>query len=245
MNKEFSRTAIIYGEPAIEVLEKSHVAVFGIGGVGGYVVEALARSGVSHFSLIDDDTVAISNLNRQIIATRKDIGRNKVDVMKERILSINPDAVVETYKCFFLPLNQDQFDFKKFDYVVDAVDTVSAKIALVLKAKDANVPIISSMGAGNKVNPNAFIVCDLYKTEMDPIAKVMRYELKKRGVDKLKVVYSKEKPIEPLSCDEEAKNGKRSIPGSNAFVPASAGLLIASEVVRDLTNDIARAELKR
>lgn len=240
MINQFSRTELLLGSKAIEILKNAHVAIFGIGGVGGYVVEALARSGVGHFTIIDNDKVSLSNCNRQIIATTKTVGLDKVDVMKERILSINPDAIVDTYKCFFLPETQDQFDFTHFDYVIDAIDTVSGKIAIILKAKEANVPVISSMGTGNKLNSMAFIVSDIYKTEMDPLAKVMRHELKKRHVKKLKVVYSKEKPIEPLINEdtqkEIANTSRRSVPGSNAFVPPAAGLLIASEVVKDLIN---------
>lgn len=240
MINQFSRTELLLGSKAIETLKNAHVAIFGIGGVGGYVGEALARSGIGHFTIIDNDKVSLSNCNRQIIATTKTVGLDKVDVMKERILSINPDAIVDTYKCFFLPTNQDQFDFTHFDYIVDAIDTVSGKIAITLKAKEANVPVISSMGTGNKLNPMAFVVSDIYKTEMDPLAKVMRHELKKRHVKKLKVVYSKEKPIEPLINEDTQKEishtSRRSIPGSNAFVPPAAGLLIASEVVKDLIN---------
>lgn len=240
MINQFSRTELLLGSKAIETLKNAHVAIFGIGGVGGYVVEALVRSGIGHFTIIDNDKVSLSNCNRQIIATTKTVGLDKVDVMKERILSINPDAIVDTYKCFFLPETQDQFDFTHFDYVVDAIDTVSGKIAIILKAKEANVPVISSMGTGNKLNPMAFAVSDIYKTEMDPLAKVMRHELKKRHVKKLKVVYSKEKPIEPLISEdikkEIAHTSRRSVPGSNAFVPPAAGLLIASEVVKDLIN---------
>lgn len=240
MINQFSRTELLLGSKAIETLKNAHVAIFGIGGVGGYVAEALARSGIGHFTIIDNDKVSLSNCNRQIIATTKTVGLDKVDVMKERILSINPDAIVDTYKCFFLPETQDQFDFMHFDYVVDAIDTVSGKIAIILKAKEANVPVISSMGTGNKLNPMAFVVSDIYKTEMDPLAKVMRHELKKRHVKKLKVVYSKEKPIEPLINEdtqkEIANTSRRSIPGSNAFVPPAAGLLIASVVVKDLIN---------
>lgn len=240
MINQFSRTELLLGSKAIEILKNAHVAIFGIGGVGGYVVEALVRSGIGHFTIIDNDKVSLSNCNRQIIATTKTVGLDKVDVMKERILSINPDAIVDTYKCFFLPETQDQFDFTHFDYVVDAIDTVSGKIAIILKAKEANVPVISSMGTGNKLNPMAFVVSDIYKTEMDPLAKVMRHELKKRHVKKLKVVYSKEKPIEPLISEDTKKeiahNSRRSVPGSNAFVPPAAGLLIASEVVQDLIN---------
>lgn len=247
MLNQFSRTQLLFGAEAMEKLKNSRVAVFGVGGVGGYVVEALARSGVGSFDLIDDDKVCLTNINRQIIATMETVGKYKVDVMKDRILSINPFCKVETYKCFFLPENQDDFDFTKYDYIVDAIDTVSAKIALVLKAQKSKTPIISCMGAGNKLDPQAFHVTDIYKTSVDPLARVMRYELKKRRVKKLKVVYSTEYPTRPLedmsiSCRTHCVcpagtrkcTVKRDIPGSNAFVPASAGLLIASEVLKDL-----------
>ena len=239
----FSRTELIFGKSAIEKLKKAHIAIFGIGGVGGYVVEALARSGVEHFTLVDADKVSTSNINRQIIATQDSVGKNKVDVMKVRILSINPNADVETKNLFFLPETENQIDFDKFDYIVDAIDTVKAKIRLVEIANEKHIPIISSMGAGNKINPMGFLVADINKTEVDPLAKVMRQELRKRGIKHLKVVYSKEKPLKPLESFGE--NGRREISGSNAFVPSAAGLLIASEVVRDLTNDVVREELKR
>ncbi len=248
MLDQFSRTQLIFGKDAMEVLKNSHVCVFGIGGVGGYVCEALARSGVGKFTLIDNDTVSLTNINRQIIATMDTIGKYKVDVMKERILSINPKAIVETYKCFYLPSNANQFDFTKYDYVIDAIDTITAKIDIILKAQEVNTKIISSMGAGNKTDPMSFKITDIYKTEMDPLAKVMRHELKKRNVKKLKVIYSTEKSLKPLNDEEnyeELKSGKRETPGSNAFVPSACGLLIASEVVKDLTNDVARSELKR
>ena len=243
---QFIRSQLIYGEEAIMQLQKSHVAIFGVGGVGGYVAESLARTGVHHFTLVDNDVVSLSNINRQIIADTKTIGRLKVEVMKERILSINPDAVVETKNIFFLGDGNEDIDFESFDYIVDAIDTVKAKIALVMKAKEVNVPIISSMGAGNKVNPMDFVVTDISKTEMDPLAKVMRVELRKKGIHHLKVVYSKEKPVQPIKyyLDEEVVN-KRNVPGSNAFVPPACGLLIASEVVRDLTENVAREVLKR
>lgn len=247
MLNQFSRTQLLFGAEAMEKLKNSRVAVFGVGGVGGYVVEALARSGVGSFDLIDDDKVCLTNINRQIIATMETVGKYKVDVMKDRVLSINPFCKVETYKCFFLPENQDDFDFTKYDYIVDAIDTVSAKIALVLKTQKSKTPIISCMGAGNKLDPQAFHVTDIYKTSVDPLARVMRYELKKRRVKKLKVVYSTEYPTRPLedmsiSCRTHCVcpagtrkcTVKRDIPGSNAFVPASAGLLIASEVLKDL-----------
>ncbi len=243
MLNQFSRTELLLGKEAMEHLSECRVAVFGIGGVGGYVCEALARSGVGIFDLIDDDKVCLTNINRQIIATHKTIGRYKTDVMKERILDINPEAEVNTYQCFFLPENASEFPFDKYDYVVDAIDTVTAKIELVMQCQKMNIPIISSMGAGNKLDPTLFRVADIYKTQMDPLSKVMRHELKKRGVNKLKVVYSEEKPIKPLedmanSCPPEMQpqsTGRRSIPGSTAFVPSVAGLIIAGEVIKDLT----------
>ena len=198
MLDQFSRTELLLGNTAMEKLAGSKVAVFGIGGVGGYVVEALARSGVGAFDLIDDDKVCLTNLNRQIIATRKTVGKYKTEVMKERMLEINPDVKVEIHDCFFLPENAKDFPFEEYDYIVDAVDTVTAKIALVMKAKEMNIPIISSMGAGNKLDASKFEVADIYKTSVCPLAKVMRRELKKRGVKKLKVVYSKEEPIKPV-----------------------------------------------
>lgn len=248
MLNQFSRTELLFGNEAMDKLQNSRVAVFGIGGVGGYVCEALVRSGVYHFDLIDDDQVCLTNLNRQIIATRKTIGQYKVDVMRERILEINPDADVSVHKCFFLPENADEFPFEEYDYVVDAVDTVTAKIELVMKAQEKGVPIISSMGAGNKLDPSAFKVADIYKTRVDPLARVMRREMKKRGVKKLKVVYSEEdpkRPIEDMSvscrnnciCPPGAQHKcteRRDIPGSTAFVPSVAGLIIAGEVIKDL-----------
>lgn len=227
----FSRTELLLGKEAMQALKKARVAVFGIGGVGGYVAEALARSGVGCLDLIDHDRVTLTNINRQIIATGKTVGRYKVDVMKERILDINPDAVVNTYKSFFLPENKEEFDFRAYSYVVDAVDTVTAKIQLVIEAKNADTPIISSMGAGNKLDPTQFEVADIYETSVCPLAKVMRRELKKREISHLKVVYSKEKPI---SLEKVIEDG-RVIPGSNAFVPSVAGLIIAGEVIRDIT----------
>lgn len=232
--EQFSRTELLLGAENMERLQQSHVAVFGIGGVGGYVCEALVRSGIGEFDLIDSDTVALSNLNRQIIATHKTVGLPKVEVMKARMEEINPQVKVCTHQCFFLPENADSFDFSKYDYVVDCIDTVTAKIELILRCQAEGVPIISSMGAGNKLDGSRFRVTDIYKTEMDPLAKVMRRELKKRGVRKLKVVYSDEKPITLSEQTEE--NGKR-IPGSMAFVPAVAGLVLAGEVVKDLCKD--------
>ncbi len=233
MKAEVSRTALLLGEEGIHRLEKSRVAVFGIGGVGGYVAEALARSGVGQLDLIDKDEVSLSNINRQIIALHSTVGRRKVDVMKERILDINPEAVVCTYPCFFLPDTAVEFDFSQYDYVVDAIDTVSAKIALILKAREANVPVISSMGAGNKLDPSRFEVADIYGTSVCPLARVMRRELKKRGVDRLKVVYSREEARIPLDATKDPESGKVT-PGSLAFVPSAAGLLLAAEVVMDL-----------
>lgn len=237
MPERFSRTEILLGKSAVEHLSECRVAVFGIGGVGGYVCEALARSGVGAFDLIDNDTVCESNINRQIIATDKTVGMYKTDVMKERILEINPDAEVNTYKCFFLPENASDFPFEKYDYVVDAIDTVTAKIELVMQCSKLGIPIMSSMGAGNKLDPTMFRVSDIYKTNMDPLAKVMRRELKKRGIKKLKVVYSEEKPLQPIEAPAESDQTtkRRSIPGSTAFVPSVAGLIIAGEVIKDLT----------
>ena len=231
----------------------SCVAVFGIGGVGGYVVEALARSGIGALDLIDDDKVCLSNLNRQIIATRKTVGKYKVDVAKERVLEINPDCKVRAHRTFFLPETQDLFDFYAYDYVVDAIDTVTGKLAIIEKAKEAQVPVISSMGAGNKVNPALFEVADIYETSVCPLAKVMRHECRKRGIESLKVVYSKEEPRSPLedlsvlseeneTCPpEDARKGtkRRSIPGSTAFVPSVAGLIIAGEVINDLSRSVS------
>lgn len=246
MEDRFSRSRMLLGEEAMKKLAASRVAVFGVGGVGGYVVEALARSGVGQIDVIDNDTVALSNLNRQIIATMDTVGRNKVDVIAERILSINPDAIVYRHKCFYLPETAGEFDFTAYDYVVDAIDTVTGKIQLILQAKEAGVPVISAMGAGNKLDPARFEVADIYQTSVDPLARVMRRELKKRGVESLKVVYSKEKPLQPLAeqepaeetgqdgGNEEAAHQRRSTPGSLAFVPSVAGLIIAGQVVRDL-----------
>lgn len=234
MLSQFSRTELLLGEESMDKLNKARVAIFGIGGVGGYVCEALVRSGVGAFDLIDDDKVSLTNLNRQIIATHKSIGQYKVDVMKERMLDINPEADIRVYKSFFLPENANQFPFSEYDYVIDAVDTITAKIELVMKCQEMNIPIISSMGAGNKLEGSAFRVADIYKTKMCPLAKVMRRELKQRGVKKLKVVYSEEQPISPVKESEEATK-RRTTPGSLAFVPSIAGLIMAGEVVKDLT----------
>lgn len=259
MLTQFSRTELLLGKEAMEKLQNSRVAVFGIGGVGGYVCEALARSGVGAFDLIDDDKVCLTNLNRQIIATHKTIGKYKTEVMKERILDINPKADVRIHNCFFLPENADEFSYEDYDYMVDAVDTVTAKIALVMKAQEKHIPIISSMGAGNKLDGSQFRVADIYKTKVCPLAKVMRRELKKRGVKKLKVVYSEEQSIRPMEdmsiscrtqcvCPPGAKHKcteRRDIPGSVAFVPSVAGLIIAGEVVKDLVKNIPQTGEKK
>jgi tRNA A37 threonylcarbamoyladenosine dehydratase len=249
MLNPFSRTELLFGKEAMNKLAHSRVAIFGIGGVGGYTVEALARSGVGTLDLIDDDKVCLTNINRQIYATRKTVGQYKVDVAKNRIAEINPDATVNTYKTFYMPDTSGQFDFSQYDYIVDAIDTVTGKIEMILKAKELDVPIISSMGAGNKLDPTAFEVADIYETSICPLAKVMRKELKKRNVQELKVVYSKEPamtPIEDMSiscrtsciCPPGADRKctqRRQIPGSNAFVPSVVGLIIAAEVIKDLT----------
>lgn len=252
MLNQLSRTQLLLGQTAIERLQGSRVAVFGIGGVGGYVCEALVRSGVGAFDLIDDDRVCLTNLNRQIIATRKTVGQYKADVMEARIHDINPNAQVTVHKTFFLPENAQDFPFDQYDYIVDAVDTVSAKIALVMEAQARNIPIISSMGAGNKLDATAFRVADIYETKVCPLARIMRRELRKRGVERLKVVYSQEPPIRPIEdmsiscrahciCPPGTKHkctDRRDIPGSTAFVPSVAGLIIAGEVIRDLSGDI-------
>ena len=249
MLNQFSRTQLLYGEEAMKRLSSLRVAVFGIGGVGGYTVEALARSGVGALDLIDDDKVCLTNINRQILATRKTVGKYKVDVAAERVHEINPDCEVRTFKTFFLPDTQDKFDFTDYDYVVDAIDTVTGKLAIIEKAKTAKTLVISSMGAGNKINASMFEVADIYQTSICPLAKVMRRECKKRGIDSLKVVYSKEKPIRPLedmsiSCRKHCIcppgtvrkcTERRDIPGSTAFVPSVVGLIIAGEVINDLT----------
>ncbi|MCD7807852.1 MAG: tRNA threonylcarbamoyladenosine dehydratase [Erysipelotrichaceae bacterium] len=250
MLNQFSRTELLYGKEAMNKLDNTKVAIFGIGGVGGYTVEALARSGIGHFVLVDDDRVCVTNINRQIIATIQTVGKYKVEVMKDRILSINPKADVEIRQCFFLPENKDEFDFASYDYVVDAVDTVTAKISIIMQAKAYHIPVISSMGAGNKKDPTAFEIADIYDTSVDPLARVMRHELRKRNITDLKVVYSKEKPTNPLedmaiSCryhcvcppgTQRKCTDRRDIPGSTAFVPSVAGLIIASEVIKDLTS---------
>lgn len=252
MQNQYSRTQLLLGAEAMEKLHNSRVAVFGIGGVGGYTVEALARSGVGALDLIDDDKVCLTNLNRQIIATRSTVGQYKVDVAAQRIHDIDPDIRVTTHRCFFGPETQDQFDFTQYDYVVDAIDTVTGKLEMIEQAYRAGTPIISSMGAGNKMDPTAFEVADIYETSVCPLAKVMRHELRKRGISKLKVVYSKEKPIAPKedmanSCKTHCIcppgtarkcTQRRQVPGSNAFVPSVVGLIIAGEVVKDLIGEI-------
>ncbi len=231
MENQFQRTEAVLGPDNMKKLELANVIIFGIGGVGGYVAEALARSGVGHLTLVDMDTVSITNINRQIIALHSTVGRYKTEVMKERIMDINPSAEVVVKNCFYMPENADEFDFSLYDYVVDAVDTVTAKLEIIMRAKAADTPVISSMGAGNKLDPSRFKVCDIYKTSVCPLARTMRYELKKRNVKKLKVVFSDELPVKTNSS--QTVHGKVP-PGSTAFVPSAAGLLIASEVVRDL-----------
>lgn len=249
MLNQFSRTELIFGKEAMEKLANSRIAIFGIGGVGGFTAEGLARSGVGTLDLIDDDRVCLTNINRQIFATRKTVGKLKIDVAKERLLEINPDMTINTYKTFYMPETADQFDFTQYDYVVDAIDTVTGKIELVMNANKCRTPIICSMGAGNKVDPTRFQVADIYSTSVCPLARVMRYELKKRGIRKLKVVYSTEKPMTPvddmaISCKQHCIcppgtarkcTQRNQVPGSNAFVPSVAGLIIAGEVIKDIT----------
>lgn len=232
--EQFVRTEMLLGKAAMECLSSSKVAVFGVGGVGGYVAEALVRSGLGAIELIDNDVVALSNLNRQIIALHSTLGKQKVEVMKERLLDINPDVQVTARCCFYLPETAKEFDFTNYDYIVDAVDTVTAKLELACRAKEADTPIIASMGAGNKRNPAGFLVADIYETSVCPLAKVMRRELKKRGISELKVVYSKEPPVCFQEPEVKEMSSKRYVPGSTAFVPSAVGLLIASEVVADL-----------
>lgn len=245
MLNQFSRTELLLGKEAMEGLENKRVAIFGIGGVGGYVCEALVRSGVGHFDLVDNDTVSLTNINRQIIATHSTVGRQKVEVMKERMLDINPNADISIHQCFFLPENANEFPFETYDYVVDAVDTVTAKIEIIMKCKELGVPVISAMGAGNKLDPSRFRVADIYKTTMCPLAKVMRKEMKKRGVKDLKVVFSDEMPVSPIETEnvEPLNPGKRATPGSIAFAPSAAGLVLASEVIKDLTNGFSRDKI--
>ena len=226
---QFERTALLLGKASVERLARKRVAVFGVGGVGGFVCEGLVRAGIGAIDIVDKDTVALSNLNRQLIALHSTVGKNKVDVLEERLKDINKNLIIKKYKCFFLPETSETFDFREYDYVVDAIDTVTGKIELILKAKEAGVPIISAMGAGNKLDPTAFQVSDIYKTSVCPLARVMRRELKKRGVEKLKVVYSKEEPIKP-----QFEEGEEVVPGSVSFVPPALGLIIAGEIVKDL-----------
>lgn len=263
MKDQFSRTGLLFGREAMDLLEKAHVAIFGVGGVGSFVAEACARCGVGAIDLIDSDEVALSNLNRQIHATIRTVGKDKVSVMKERILEINPDCRVNAYKKFYLPENKDEFDFSQYSYVVDAVDTVTAKLSIIMEAERCGVPVISSMGAGNKLDPTGFEVADIYETSIDPLARVMRRELKKRGIRKLKVVYSREEPLTPIpgmpadvdgedEKDQEIEQEnepkkeetgkpnravKKIAPGSTAFVPSVVGLIIGGEVVKDLTKE--------
>ena len=244
MLNQFSRTEILIGKDSLEILKDARVAVFGIGGVGGFTVEALVRSGISHIDIIDNDKVSLTNINRQIIALYDTIGKYKVDVMKERILNINPQAEVNAFKCFYLPETKNLFDFSKYDYVIDAVDTVTAKIQLILQAKEAGTKIISSMGAGNKLNPTQFEISDISQTSVCPLARVMRQECKKRNIKNVKVVYSKEKPATPIIDANAERKGNAVAPGSIAFVPSVAGLIIASEVIKDLIveNDCSRTD---
>lgn len=249
MLNQFSRTELLFGREAMERLAAARVAVFGIGGVGGYTVEALARSGVGALDLIDDDRICLTNINRQLLATRNSVGKYKVDEAEQRILSINPKCTVTTYKTFYLPDTEKEFDFTQYDYIVDAIDTVSGKLALIVNAQAAGTPIISSMGAGNKLDPTAFRVADIYKTSVDPLARVIRRECRKRGIDHLKVVYSQEQAIRPIedmeiSCRNHCIcppgtarkcTERRDIPSSNAFVPSVVGLIIAGEVIKDIT----------
>lgn len=248
MLNQFSRTQLLFGPEAMEKLRRSRVAVFGIGGVGGYAVEALARSGIGGLDLIDNDRFCLTNLNRQLHATRKTLGQYKVDAAEERVHDINPDCAVHTFRTFFLPETRDQFDFTAYDYVIDAIDTVTGKLALIQAAQAAGTPIICSMGAGNKTDPTAFRVADIYQTSVCPLARVIRSECRKRGIRRLKVVYSTEPPVRPLEDpdvssqsqdvsppDTREHTGRRDIPGSTAFVPSVAGLIIAGEVVKDLT----------
>lgn len=253
MSDQFLRTELLLGREGVERLHASRVAVFGIGGVGSYVVEALSRSGIGTLDLIDNDRVSLSNLNRQIIATHSALGRYKVEVARERVLDINPEAQVNIFRCFYLPETAEQFDFTQYDYVVDAIDTVTGKLQLVMQAEAAGTRIISSMGTGNKLRASALEIADIYDTSVCPLARVMRRELKKRGVRRLKVVYSREEPLRPRAeaysedgdcADDGGGTARRAVPGSTAFVPAAAGLLIAGEVVRELSGIGAAGERK-
>ena len=230
----FDRTRIVLGDDAIDKLKRSHVAIFGVGGVGGYAIEAIVRSGVGEVTIVDNDTVSPSNINRQIIALHSTIGEKKIDVAEKRIKDINPECIVHKSDSFFLPGMEEEFSFSSFSYVVDAIDTVSGKIALIEAANKYSIPIISSMGAGNKLDPTLFTITDIYKTNTDPLSRVMRRELKKRGIKKLKVVWSPEKPITPIKIMEEDNSKRRSTPGSVAFVPSVSGLIMAGEIIRTL-----------
>lgn len=246
---QYARTELLFGLEAMEKLRASRIAVFGIGGVGGYAVEALARSGVGTLDLIDDDRICLTNLNRQILATRNTVGKYKVDIAEKRIHEIDPSICVNTYKCFYMPDTADQFDFSQYNYIIDAIDTVTGKLEIIKHAKVLNIPVISAMGAGNKLDPTAFHIADIYETKVCPLAKVMRYELRKLGIKSLKVVYSEEKPIRSIEDKEISCRShcicppgtvrkctvRRDIPGSNAFVPSVVGLIIAGEVVKDIT----------
>ena len=230
MKEEFSRTELLFSKEKMDKLAKAKVIVFGVGGVGGHLTEALARSGIGHIAIVDKDDVEASNINRQLVALHSTIGKSKVEVLKERLLDINPDLVVEAYQKFYLPENEEEFDLSKYDYVIDAVDNISEKISLVVRANKLGVPIISALGAGNKLDPTRLEVSDIYKTSVDPLAKILRHELKKRDIKHLKVVYSKEEPIKVNELNER----NRAITGSTSFVPSSMGLIIASEVIKDL-----------
>lgn len=233
MENQFERTELLLGADAMKRLKNARVAVFGVGGVGGYAIEALVRSGIGTIDIFDNDTVSLTNLNRQIIASHDTLGQPKVEVMKKRALLINPDMTVNAHNCFYMPQNADEYDFSVYDYIIDAIDTVTGKIEIIVRANKANVPVISCMGAGNKLDASRLEVADIYKTSVCPLAKVMRYELRRRGIKKLKVVYSKEEPVRAASAGE---NGARRVPGSTAFVPPAAGLIAAGEVIKDLSS---------
>ncbi|MDE7121184.1 MAG: tRNA threonylcarbamoyladenosine dehydratase [Oscillospiraceae bacterium] len=230
---QFARTELLFGTDAMQILRQSRVAVFGLGGVGGYVAEALARSGIGALDLIDNDVISVTNLNRQIYALHSTIGKLKVDVAEQRMLDINPEIVIRKYPCFFMPDTAEQFHFRNYDYVIDAIDTVTGKIEIIMQAQQAGIPVISSMGTGNKLDPSLLKIADIYQTSVCPLARVMRRELKKRNIQKLKVIYSEEEPVK-IKDHAEISEFRKPVPASNAFVPSTAGLLIASEVIRDL-----------
>ena len=234
MINEFSRTELLLGADGMEKLKRARVAVFGIGGVGSYAVEALARAGIGALDLIDNDVISLTNINRQIIALHSTVGLPKTDVMAARVRDINPECEVRTYQTFYGPDTAEEFDFAQYDYIIDAIDTVTGKLALAVNAQKANTPIISSMGTGNKLDPTAFTVTDIYKTSFCPLARIMRKELRKRGIERLKVVYSQEEALTPEGVTEELPQGRRSIPGSVSFVPSAAGLILAGEVIKDI-----------